>query len=196
MGWNLLFFLNSILLGIGLAMDAFSVSLANGLNEPQMKPKNMIGIAGTFGGFQAAMPLLGWLCVKFISETFQAFQKMIPWIALILLLFIGGKMLIEGIRFRGNTEKTTERLGIGALFLQGIATSIDALSVGFTIAEYPWQMAVVAALLIALVTFLICMAGLAIGKKFGTVLAGKAQILGGAILIIIGIEIFIKGMIA
>ena len=82
MDWSLLFFMNSILLGVGLAMDAFSVSLANGLNDPQMKRRNMAGIAATFGGFQAAMPFLGWLCAKFISETFQAFQKAIPWIAL------------------------------------------------------------------------------------------------------------------
>lgn len=196
MEWSLLFFLNSILLGVGLAMDAFSVSLANGLNEPRMKRGNMIGIAATFGGFQAAMPLFGWLCVKFISETFQAFQKAIPWIALFLLLFIGGKMLMEGIRFREQSEQAVVRLGIWTLFLQGVATSIDALSVGFTIAEYPWQMAVVAALLIASVTFVICMGGLVIGKKFGTYLAGRAQILGGVILIVIGVEIFLKAMLA
>ncbi len=195
MGWDVIFFLNSILLGVGLAMDAFSVSLANGLNEPQMKRKKAVGIAATFGGFQAAMPLIGWLCVKFISETFYAFQKLIPWIALLLLLFIGGKMLIEGIRFREHTEESAATLGLWTLFLQGVATSIDALSVGFTIAGYSWEMALVAALLIAAVTFLICMVGLFIGRKFGTHLAGRAQILGGVILMVIGIEIFVKAMI-
>ncbi len=196
MQWSLLFFLNSILLGVGLAMDAFSVSLANGLNEPQMRPRKMIGIAGTFGGFQAIMPLIGWLCVHLIAETFSAFQKAIPWIALILLLFVGDKMLIEGIRMPKDSEQSGGKLDVGTLLLQGVATSIDALSVGFTLAEYPGNMAVVSALLIASVTFAICMGGLAIGRKFGTFLAGKAQILGGVILIVIGVEIFIKGMIA
>jgi putative Mn2+ efflux pump MntP len=195
MEWNSIFFINSILLGAGLAMDAFSVSLANGLNEPAMRRRRMCLIAGVFAGFQAAMPLLGWLCVHTIVQYFSAVQGFIPWIALILLLFIGGKMLIEGIR--GNEEESEQSgtLGIGALMIQGIATSIDALSVGFTISDYGFIMAFVCALLIAAVTFVICMGGLAIGKKFGTKLSGKASILGGAILIFIGIEIFVTGVI-
>ena len=111
---------------------------------------------------------------------------------MLLLAVIGGKMLFEGIR--GGDAVKKPGLGVGALLVQGVATSIDALSVGFTIAEYGWVMALTACLLIAVVTFLICMAGLAIGKKFGTKLSGKAQILGGVILIAIGIEIFVTGV--
>lgn len=193
MEWNFVFFFNSVLLGVGLAMDAFSVSLANGLNEPKMKKNKMCGVAGVFAGFQALMPMIGWICVHMIVQYFQAFQKCIPWIALVLLLFIGGKMLLEGIKNKdGEVEKP--EVGLAALFVQGVATSIDALSVGFTISEYGPFMAIVCALIIAVVTFIICMAGLFIGKKVGTRLAGKANILGGVILIFIGIEIFVTGV--
>ena len=193
MEWNVLFFFNSVLLGIGLAMDAFSVSLANGLNEPAMKKKKMCGIAGVFAAFQAIMPMIGWICVHSLLRYFKVFEKCIPWIALILLLFIGSKMLKEGITSKGD-EIETSKISVGALLIQGVATSIDALSVGFTIAEYGLIMAIVCALIIATVTFLICSAGLIIGKKFGTKLADKATILGGAILIAIGLEIFITGV--
>lgn len=188
-----LFLFNSVLLGVGLAMDAFSVSLANGLNEPGMKRGKMCGVAGVFAFFQALMPMIGWICVHTIVQHFRTFEKLIPWIALILLLFIGGKMLVEGIR---NKKEETEKIGVGVtmLLIQGVATSIDALSVGFTICEYGFVMALISALIIAAVTFVICMAGLMIGKQFGTKFANKATILGGVILILIGIEIFVTGI--
>lgn len=191
--WNMLFFFNSILLGVGLAMDAFSVSLANGLHEPTMEKKKMCGIAGVFAFFQAVMPMIGWICVHTIVRYFTAFTGCIPWIALALLLLIGGNMLKEGMK-SGTEEAEPSKVGIAALLVQGVATSIDALSVGFTIAEYGLLMAIVCALIIAAVTFVICMSGLAIGKKFGTKFSGKAEVLGGAILIVIGFEIFITGV--
>ena len=194
MNFDVAFFVNSILLGVGLAMDAFSVSLANGLNEPKMKAGRMSLIAGVFAIFQAAMPMIGWTCVHTVVQYFSAFEKFIPWIALILLLYIGGKMLIEGIKGGDEGSEEVKNLAFGALMVQGVATSIDALSVGFTIADYNFVMALVCALIIAAVTFGICIAGLIIGKKVGTKLAGKANILGGVILIGIGIEIFVKGV--
>lgn len=188
-----MFLFNSVLLGIGLAMDAFSVSLANGLNEPNMKKGRMCGIAGVFAFFQALMPMLGWVCIHTIVNYFQAFEKFIPWIALALLGYIGGKMLYEGI-VGSNEEEELHMVGFIGLMVQGVATSIDALSVGFTIADYDFQTAFLAALIIAAVTFVICFCGLEIGKKVGTRLAGKADILGGVILIFIGLEIFVTGM--
>ena len=188
------FFFNSILLGIGLAMDAFSVSLANGLNEPGMKKGKMCAVAGVFAAFQAIMPLTGWVCVHTIVQYFRAFEQFIPWIALILLGYIGGKMLYDGIT-GGDGEEEDCGVGFKALMLQGVATSIDALSVGFTIAEYELVMALVSALIIAAVTFGICMLGLFLGKKFGTKLSNKATVFGGAILILIGIEIFVTGLV-
>ena len=194
MAFSLAFFINSILFGVGLAMDAFSVSLANGLQEPKMKPGRMCEIAGTFAVFQILMPLIGWFCVRTAAERFAAFHRRIPWIALILLLYIGGKMLLEGIR-GGEEQEDAPVLTRAGLMLQGIATSIDALSVGFTIADYSWQEALAEALIIGVVTFGICIAGLKIGKRFGMKLAGKASILGGVILIAIGLEIFLKGVV-
>lgn len=195
MEWSLLFVLNNVMLGVGLAMDAFSVSLANGLNDPRMKIRRMCLIAGIFGFFQALMPMTGWFCVHNLVKYFRVFEKFIPWIALILLAFIGGKMLLEGIRNRDDDNGGNgNNLGFRMLMVQGIATSIDALSVGFTISEYGFAMALVSALIIAAVTFVICMAGVVIGKQFGTKLANKASILGGVILIIIGLEIFITGV--
>ena len=184
------FFFNSILLGIGLAMVAFSVSLANGLNEPTMRKGRMGGVAGIFSLFQFAMPMIGWICVSTIAQYFEAFEKFIPWIALVLLCYIGGSMLWEGLK-SGDAPEEKPAVGFTALLVQGVATSIDALSVGFTIAHYNFVEALLACLLIGVVTFFICFAGLAIGKKAGTRLAGKAGIFGGAILIFIGLEIFI-----
>lgn len=184
------FFFTSLMLGAGLAMDAFSVSLANGLNEPKMKNSRMCGVAGVFSFFQFAMPLIGWICVSTVAKLFGAFEKCIPWIALALLGYIGGKMLYEGIR---NKDSDAEKPAVGfkGLLVQGVATSIDALSVGFTISDYNVIEALVSCLLIGIITFIICYIGLFIGKKAGAKLAGKAGILGGAILIFIGLEIFI-----
>ena len=190
--WNFMFFVNSIFLGVGLAMDAFSVSLANGLNEQSMKKGKVFGIAGVFGVFQALMPLVGWICVHTILQHFKAFEKWIPWIAFILLLFIGGKMLYEGIK--NDEEAEASKVGIWMLLVQGVATSIDALSVGFTIAEYGFLMALVCVAIIGAITFAICLTGVLIGRKFGTKLSNKATIIGGVILILIGIEIFVTGL--
>jgi len=190
--WNFRFFFNSILLGVGLAMDAFSVSMANGLNEPKMKKNRMCGIAGVFAFFQFLMPMIGWICVRTIVQYFKMFEKFIPWIALFLLLYIGGSMLMEGIK--GEEEAEHQGVGLKALIVQGIATSIDALSVGFTIADYGFLMAFVCSVIIAIVTFFICVGGLQIGKTVGTKLSNKAAILGGVILIFIGIEIFVTGV--
>ena len=185
---------NSVLLGLGLAMDAFSVSLVNGLNEPRMRRSRMLKIAGTFAGFQFAMPMIGWICVRTIADTFQEVQKFIPWIALILLLFIGGKMLIEGIRGKKEDEAEKEA-GTGNLIVQGIATSIDALSVGFTMAELQVPEAIAEAVIIGVVTMGVCLAGIFIGRKAGDRLSDKATILGGIILIAIGVEIFLSHML-
>ena len=209
MDWNFIFFANSVLLGAGLAMDAFSVSIVNALSEPDMKRTKRCLVAGVYAFFQFAMPMIGWLCVHSITEKFTAFQKFIPWIALILLLYIGGKMIVESLRGQSEECKACEKkscqncearktssLAFGLLLLQGIATSIDALSVGFATAQYNALMALVSSLIIALVTFAICMAGLLIGRAAGKRLSDHAQIFGGAILIFIGLEIFIRGLLA
>lgn len=196
MNVSLGFIITSLGFGIALAMDAFSVSLANGLHEPKMKKLRMCGIAGIFSFFQCIMPLIGWVCVHTILSYFNEFEKFIPYIALALLGYIGGKMLYEGIT--SKDEEESEGVGVvsfAGLLVQGVATSIDALSVGLDIGEYGLLEALLCCLLIAFVTFFICMGGLILGKKVGTKLAGKAAILGGAILLFIGLEIFVTGVL-
>lgn len=208
MGFELI--LTSALLGAGLAMDAFSVSIANGLADRNMKAGRMLTIAGTFAAFQFAMPMIGWFVVRRMAETFEWFSPLIPWIALVLLLFIGGGLLKDGIeelkeskaaKASGESDAgaesgagDAEKLGALMLFGQGVATSIDALSVGFTTASYNAAQALVSSLIIGVVTLAICMAGLRIGRRLGEMLAGKASILGGVILIAIGLEIWIRGV--
>ena len=190
--------INGCMLGFGLAMDAFSVSLANGLNEAKMNKKKMLGVAGTFALFQGAMPLIGWFLVTRLTSFFNAIQGFIPWAALALLLFIGGKMLYEGLKPCECEEDEEDcccdkKLTLSALLLQGVATSIDALSVGLTIADLNFAQALLESSIIAVLTLGICFAGIEIGKRFGTKLADKAAILGGSVLIAIGFKIFFFG---
>lgn len=188
---GVMFVLQSGLLGVGLAMDAFSVSLANGMSEPQMKRRRMAGIAGVFGLFQFLMPLAGWAAVHTAVEYLSSFERFVPWIAFFLLLYIGGKMILDGINPKEEEKEVEEEKAVakGTLFLQGIATSIDALSVGFTIATYNAAMAIISSLIIGFVTFGICAGGLILGRTLGMKLAGKASVLGGVILVAIGIRI-------
>jgi len=192
MWWELI--LNSLLLGVGLAMDACAVSMANGLNEPQMRVRKIVGIAFAFGFFQALMPMIGWVCVHFVAQQFEVVTRAIPYLALALLAFIGGKMIFEATRKKKDEEKPAKPLTFWVLIVQALATSIDALSVGFTIAEYDVIKALVSAAIIAVVTFVICFGSVFLGKKFGTTLGNKAEIVGGVILICIGVEIFVKGV--
>ena len=193
-------------LGFGLAMDAFSMSLADGLHEPSMRRRRICFLASVFALFQFAMPMIGWLCVSTVADLFSVVQPFIPYVAFALLLYIGGKMLWEGVRPckceevetpEGETVTVCEcpisYLGFGALIVQGIATSIDALSVGFTISDYNVIQSLVACLIIGVLTFGICAAGIVIGKKFGTKLEQKASVFGGAILILIGVKILLEG---
>ena len=201
----------SLGLGVGLAMDACAVSMTNGLNEPQMKFGKAALIAATFGFFQTLMPMIGWICVSLVVESFAKFATWVPYIALALLVFIGGKMLYDGIKDikkeKNNldndtaAEQTVRKVTIGVLLVQAIATSIDALSTGFSLAKIAgdnpsgdWWRALISAGLIGVVTFGISLGAVYLGKRFGNKLGNKAQILGGAILIAIGLEIFITGV--
>lgn len=207
--WQII--LSGFMLGIGLAMDAFAVSMTNGLNEPRMRRLKAALIALTFALFQMIMPMIGWLCVTLIADRFAAFAKWIPYIALVLLMIIGGKMLFDGIRDirkakrakcgaeePTKTESSTKPLTAAALLVQAVATSIDALSTGFTlndIAGNVWWQTLIAVGIIGVMTFGISFAGVFIGKKFGDKLGSKAEIVGGVILMAIGIEIFLTGIL-
>lgn len=187
--------LTSLALGVGLAMDACAVSMANGLNEPKMPLGKHCLVAGMFGFFQALMPMIGWLCVSTLVQYFEVLKPIIPYVSLALLLYIGISMLVEGVKNKGEDD-VAKKLTFGTLLLQSIATSIDALSTGFAMTEFVdgvWQ-ALLCAGIIAAVTFLICFVAVILGKKFGDKLGNKAQIFGGVVLVAIGIEIFVKGV--
>lgn len=201
----------AILLGAGLAMDASAVSMTNGMNETRMKFPKMCLIAGVFGIFQCIMPLIGY----FIGNIFKAFlEQFTALIALILLSYIGGKMLFEGIKAiieqkkhkneeeDKNEIKEKKVLGSGQLFIQGIATSIDALTVGLVFigagVSYGLEnnfFAILVSVIIGIVTFIFSLISIFIGKKFGELLSDKAQIVGGLILIGIGLKTFIQYLI-
>lgn len=147
-------------------------------------------IAGTFGFFQFLMPLLGWICVHWVVDLFQSLLPYIPWISLVLLFALGLMMIRDGLS--GEEEEVCPETSFQCLLLQGLATSMDALSVGFAIASFGAREAVASSAIIGVVTFLICLAGIVLGRHFGMKLADKATVAGGFILMGIGLEIFLS----
>ena len=187
---SILFLVNSLMLGVGLAMDAFSVSVVNGISEPCMKFGKAALIAGVFAFFQALMPMTGWVITRTMVSVFGALERIVPWISLALLCFIGISMIRESQGCEVDSE-CRERLSVALLLTQGVATSIDALSVGLTISEYGVEMACICSLIIAAVTFVICIIGVLIGRRIGVRLSRKATFIGGLVLILVGVEIFL-----
>ncbi len=183
------FFLQNVLLGFGLAMDSFSVSIADTLAEPEMSKRKGLLITGTFGFCQAAFPLIGWFFVHSLLSVFMVLEKIIPWAALALLSYIGGGMIKEGITGDDSPEVIDHPVTPSQLALQGVATAIDALSVGLTISDYSFGTALLSASIVGIVTFIISLVGLLIGKKLGEHIGSRASVLGGCILIFIGIKV-------
>ena len=198
--------ITSLLLGVGLAMDACAVSMANGLKEPTMKVRKVLLVAFFFGLFQGLMPLIGYIVG---SSFLTKIEWIIPWLALVLLGFIGGKMMFEAIRDIRHPElkksddesKNYTHLTIGVLFVQAVATSIDAFAVGVNMACYEsagtlampvW----LACIVIACITFLVCTIAVLVGKKTGDVFSDKATLAGGIILVIIAIKMLVEGIIS
>lgn len=192
MNVGLTFIISSVLFGFGLAVDAFLISLAGGLNEPNAKRGKIFASASVFALVQFAALIIGWLCVRALAERFLIFKECLSAIALAILLFLGIKMLVGGLRKKdGGQEKLKQ--GIGALFVRAAASSVDALSMGFTIAEYGWQAAVFGSAIIAAITFIAYSAGFFIGRKFGTKFSDKAMVIGGILFIVMALEVFFRG---
>lgn len=179
-----------LLIAVGLSMDAFAVSVTNGLCLKNVNIKWTLGMGLCFGLFQGAMPTIGY----FLGSTFSDYISALDhYIALVLLGFIGGKMLIDAIKNKDeHLEKSDAGISLGMLMVQGVATSIDALAVGVSFAMLPNISIVMAAGFIALITFFLSVAAVFVGKKFGSLLNSKAQIIGGIILIAIGVKIFVE----
>lgn len=182
-------FLEIFLIGIGLSADAFSVAVCKGLNMRRLNLKHAYIIALFFGGFQAIMPLIGYLLGTNFASYIEQFDH---WIAFVLLGFIGGKMAIEAIRDNDdNEEEKTDVLKIGELTVMAIATSIDALAVGITFAFLKVNI-LLSVLLIGVTTFALSLAGVLIGNKFGAKYKSKAELAGGIILVLIGVKILLE----
>ena len=185
--------LTALLLGLGLSMDACAVSTTDGLSEPNMKWKKILLISGMFGFFQMLMPTIGYLAVTIFSavlgEDFtRIFQYFVPYLALIILGYLGIKSIVDSVKKEEEKEKKT--ITFTLIFIQSIATSIDALSVGVVLGDMEMYKAMITFLIIGVVTFGICVLAVLLGKKFGSLFASKAGLVGGCILIFIGFEIF------
>lgn len=185
--------LEALGLGVGLAMDASAVSTTNGLTEPKMKVRKMFLISGMFGFFQMLMPIIGYLAVTTFStilgEKFtNVLMYLIPYLALGILCFLGIKLIIDTVK--KDEEKDSKKITFGVIFIQSIATSIDALSIGVVRSSLPMFDAMITFLIIGIITFMFCFLAIILGKKFGNLFSSKAGIIGGAILVFIGFEIF------
>lgn len=177
-----------LFIGIGLSMDAFAVAVSSGLTMKKILIKNVLKLAFCFGLFQAIMPLIGWFAACSFCRYIEMFDG---WIALILLGFIGSKMIYDGIKTDDECP-STDYTGFWSLIIMGIATSIDALMVGITfVTHYKGAEILTPITIIGLTTLLISAAGVYLGKKFGELLGSKAEIAGGMILILIGLKIFL-----
>lgn len=192
MNFTMMFFLNSLLFGLGLAVDAFLISLSNGMNAPAIGRGKIFAAACVFALFQFIAPMIGWVCIHTVARRFELFEECLSWLALIVLCYIGVKMIVEGL-CRGK-KVDVPKVGVVALLVQALITSVDALSVGFAIADESWQMALVGSAIIASVTFVAYVGGFCLGRRFGTKFAGKASVIGGLIFIVIGIEVFVNNI--
>lgn len=189
-----------LLIGVALSMDAVAVGMTNGMTEPDMKREKSFLVAGMYGLFQFLMPVIGYYC----GYAFSAIvEKIAPWLSFALLGAIGGKMIFDFFSEHFKKEKAPldqKPLGPGKLFLQALATSIDALAVGVALLAaktsegLPFHV-VFCALSIGGVTFLLSLAAVFAGKKIGNKLADKAGLLGGVILVAIGIKLFVEGLV-
>jgi putative Mn2+ efflux pump MntP len=178
------------LLAVGLSMDAFAVSVSNGMCYAGYRRSQALTSACIFGLFQAGMPLIGYVGGRYFENAIKQYDH---WIALLLLGYIGGSMLADAIRDRRNPASSCERepYGIKAMLLQGVATSIDALAVGVGFAAMQVDI-IPAVAMIGLVTTACCTVGGGLGRKFGALLQHRAKLAGGLILIGIGFKIFLE----
>lgn len=186
-------YLEILITGVALAMDAFAVSICKGIKMKKLRGSHLVVISLFFGGFQMLMPLVGWLLGSQLVDHISKFDH---WIAFVLLAFIGVKMAIES--FKKEEEECAcckEKLDLKELFVLAVATSIDALAVGIAFSLYPNVNILPAVSIIGAVTFLICAIGVIIGHKCGSRFKSKAEFIGGVVLVAIGIKLLVEGLL-
>lgn len=189
----------AILLGIGLAMDAFGISISHGFKDPSIKLIKVLAIALTFGIFQGIMPTVGWAIVygfSSIDSFSKIFKQIVPPLAFIILTFIGLSMIRNCVKKKEDQVDSNNKSFFALLLLQGIATSIDALSSGLAMTNYSIQEVFLSVAIIVVITFCFCFSGVFLGKHFGTKFGSKSELIGGIILIFVGLIILIKGEIS
>ena len=183
------YIIDALLLGITLALDAFSVSMVYGAKYQKLNLGYSLIIVLTFGILQTLMPFISWSLIHYLSEKILIISKISPYISLILLTYIGIKMIIN----KDDEDKVND-INYSAVLMAGIATSIDALSVGFTFSNYNFNVVIVEVIIIGLITSIICLIGVYLGKRGGYLLGKKVPTIGGIVLILVGIKIFISGV--
>lgn len=198
------FIVNSLLLGLSLSLDSFSICITNALIEHKMARKRIAFIALMHAAFQMGMTYAGYILVKILSTIFLNFLKVVPYIALTLLSYIGIKMIIEGIKDRRKAREDKEvkednkegrrKIGIKTLLLQGVAASIDALSVGCALGMYSAARLFTASFTIGLTTFILCLLAFMLGERIPIKYSYNANIAGGTVLVAIGLEIVLGGL--
>ena len=186
-------FLNAFLLGCALAMDAFAVSIATGISDNEISKGRVFALSGTFGAFQMLMPLAGWAIVSVSVKLISVVGRAVPWIAAIVLIALGIKMIVGS--FGSGGEGTAVRPGVAGALYAGLMTSVDALSIGPSMADLTIVPVLVESLIIGVVTFGICLFGFFAGRKIGEKTGRYSGLVGGIILIIVGIRLFISGVI-
>lgn len=184
--------INSFILGLGLAMDAFSICVANTMDDKYNNNVKTVIMPLIFGFFQFLMPLIGYLFVNVLSDNISIINNCIHIISFLVLSYIGIKMIYKSIVDKKKDIKDTQdNSSFKLILIQGVITSIDALSAGFAFSSYNIQSTIIASVVIGIVTFIMCVIGANIGRKVGTILTDNAKIYGGIILILIGLRIYL-----
>ena len=188
-----MFFTDVFFIAVALAMDAFAVSVATGISQSGINRRRSVALSGTFGAFQMIMPMIGWLIVSVSVRLVSVIEKAVPWIAAAVLILLGIKMICES--FKQDGGETAVKPGIAGALYAALMTSIDALSVGPTMAEMSFLYVLTESAVIGIVTFAVCLAGFFAGRKIGGIAERRSGLIGGIILILVGIRFFIGGVI-
>jgi putative Mn2+ efflux pump MntP len=200
-----LLILQVFLIGVSLSMDAFAVSITDGMCYSDLNRRKGVTIPLTFGIFQAVMPTIGFFLFTFAEDNLEVLSKISPYVSFALLLIIGGKMVLDGIKDAKNKddELSIKKYSFGEVFVQGISTSIDALAVGATLGNLGEGLITTTTVwwyvgLIGVTTFVISTVGLLIGNKIGKLIKNKsyiAEVIGGLVLVAIGVKILVEGLL-
>lgn len=194
MNFDILFFINSIFLGMAFSANAFAFCLKHGNKYKDLDVKQTNFYSGIYTSVQFGLAFFGCILAYIFIKIFPAFESMVPGISVVLLFYVGGKLFLSAYRWSEPNSEETITLSNKVIALQGVACSIDTISVGFVFYYYGLARALLGCFIMAIFNFIICKQGFFHGKNFGVYRTQRGYVLGGVILVIIGIELFIKGI--